>query len=167
MAKARRKRSYADADGYSPAEQQRMFAKMVEKRPLLALAYMGASRPEPQPSKISLTLKEPPSSNRWHRNVKGRTILSKAARDYTAYVGDQCVLARVRKIAAPTPVAILVEWHRSRKSGDLDKRLSIAIDALQTHCFDNDSQIVRIVAERRDSERRGFIDVTVLPTGAR
>jgi Holliday junction resolvase RusA-like endonuclease len=139
-----------------------MFAQMIDKRPLLALAHMGASRPEPKPAEIHLTLKEPPSSNRWHRNVNGRTILSKAARDYTAYVGDQCVLARVKKIAAPTPVAVLIEWHRSRKSGDLDKRLGVLLDALQGSCYSSDSQIVRIVAERRDSERRGFVDVTVV-----
>lgn len=152
-------------NGYSPAAQQRMFAQMVERGQVPALpvlAYTGKPRPFGWPAKITLTLKEPPSSNRWHRNVNGRTILSKAARDYTTYVAKRCLAQRVQRIEAPTPVAVLIEWHRSRKSGDLDKRLSICLDALQGFTFTNDSQIVRIVAERRDSDRRGFVDVTVM-----
>src|SRR5687768_4557590 len=107
----------------------------------------------------NLTLPEPPSANRWWRNVNGRMVTSKAARDYKAAVELYCVTERVRKIRAPIPVRVFVWWHRARKSGDLDKRLGVLLDALQGLAYDNDSQIVSLHAERYDCKANPRIEV--------
>lgn len=112
---------------------------------------------------IWLKLKEPPSANRWWRNVKGRMVTSAAAREYKQHVANECVLQRVKPIAAPRTVCVVIEWDRKRKSGDLDKRIGVLLDALQGSAYENDSQIVRIVAERRDGGR-GEVQVTVVTT---
>ena len=112
---------------------------------------------------ISLTLKEPPSANRWWRNVGGRMVTSKDARESKEHVANVCTKHRVRCIPTPEPVAVVVEWDRKRKSGDLDKRLGVLLDALQGSCYTSDSQIVRIVAERRDGGS-GTVQVTVAST---
>ena len=117
-----------------------------------------------QSGQVSLTLTEPPSANRWWRNVSGRMVTSKAARDYKASVANRCLVQGVKPIPAPTAVCVVIEWNRKRKSGDLDKRLGVLLDALQGNCYDNDSQIIRIVAERRDGGR-GTVFVTVVTTG--
>ena len=97
---------------------------------------------------VRLFLNVPPSANRWWRNVNGRMVTSKEARDYKEYVAGQCLKQRVRKIDAPAPVALTITWFRERKSGDLDKRIGIALDALQGSAFDSDSQIVELHAHR-------------------
>lgn len=107
---------------------------------------------------VTLTLPEPPSANRWWRMVNGRMILSKAARQYKA---DLAVLRGYR--VADGPVAVTLYWYRGRKSGDLDKRIGVALDALQGVLFENDSQIVELVAYRFDDAANPRLVVTVRP----
>ena len=95
--------------------------------------------------------REPPSANRWLRNVGGRTVTSRAARQYKEHVANACLLHRVRPIPTPRPVRVTMIWHRARKAGDLDKRLGVLLDALQGHLYDCDAQVVMIHAERRDA----------------
>jgi crossover junction endodeoxyribonuclease RusA len=105
-----------------------------------------------------MRLPVPPSANRWWRNVKGRMVLSQAARLYKAAIPALC--GRQQKILAPIPVCITIHWYRSIKSGDLDKRLGVILDALQGVCYENDSQIVEIHAYRSDEgESRMEVDV--------
>lgn len=114
--------------------------------------------------KVQLLLREPPSANRWWRNVNGRMVTSKAAREYKQHVANECLVRKVKPIRKPQPVAVVISWYRSRKSGDLDKRLGVLLDALQGSCYDDDSQIVRIVAERLDivGPLKGDVDVLVM-----
>lgn len=92
-------------------------------------------------------LPEPPSANRWWRNVNGRMVTSKAAREYKAAVA---LFGAKRKISGPVHVEI--RWYRGRKSGDLDKRIGIALDALQGVAYETDAQIVRLTADRLDTD---------------
>lgn len=107
---------------------------------------------------MRLTLPEPPSANRWWRNVNGRMVTSAAARKYKAGVGQ------LRGYAVTTgPVAITIDWYRGRKSGDLDKRLGVVLDALQGVLYDNDAQIVDIRARRHEDASNPRIEVEVAP----
>lgn len=116
--------------------------------------------------RLTLTLPEPPSANRWWRKWKNRMVLSTEARQYKAF-------ALVRVVAAtglhasrfplfPTaPIRVTLTWYRGRKSGDLDKRLGVVLDALQGIGYRNDGQIVAIVAERLDRPGNPGLAVTV------
>lgn len=112
---------------------------------------------------IRCYLAEPPSANRWWRNVGGRMVLSAAAREYKAMVGRVALVARVRAIAKPCTVGVRLIWWRGRKSGDLDKRLGVLLDALQGVAYENDSQIVRIEADRRDAPNAHSVVVHIQP----
>lgn len=113
---------------------------------------------------LVLTLPEPPSANRWWRNVGGRTVLSREAREYKAAVAVRLMMLRVRPIPAPAAVAVSLVWFRGRRSGDLDKRVGVLLDALQGTAYDNDSQITRLAAERRDDPGHARVEVTITPT---
>lgn len=101
---------------------------------------------------VQLTVVVPPSANRWHRVVSGRPILSAAARQYTEYVAAYSLARRIQKIEAPAEIDVEIVWYRARKSGDVDKRGAVLLDALQGICYDNDSQIRRYSIERRDDD---------------
>lgn len=106
----------------------------------------------------ALVLPVPPSANVWWRKWKNRMVLSAEARQYKA---DMRLLVRGQKcIVAPAPVRVTVRWFRARKSGDLDKRLGVLLDALQGVCYENDSQIVELHAYRAD-DGRGRVEVQV------
>src|SRR5688572_11689018 len=104
---------------------------------------------------VPLWFREPPSANRWWRNVNGRMVTSQAAREYKEHVANECLTQRVQKIGAPRSVRVRVVWHRSRKSGDLDKRIGILLDALQGVAYDSDAQVNWINAERWDIAKKG------------
>lgn len=110
---------------------------------------------------LTLDLPEPPSANRWWRHVGARVLVSREARQYKALVAGRLLVARARPIPAPNPVAVSVVWYRGRRSGDLDKRLGVLLDALQGAAYENDSQIVQITARREDDPRRARVVVTV------
>ena len=109
---------------------------------------------------LTLTLPEPPSANRWWRNVNGRMVTSRAARDY-----KQCARALIARVPLLTgPVRVSVVWYRSRKAGDLDKRLGVLLDALQGTCYENDGQIVELRATRSDADpKHPRVEVTLTP----
>lgn len=100
---------------------------------------------------LHLTLHEPPSANRWWRNVNGRMVTSKMARLYKQAAALSALCQGVQDPLVG-PVALTVTWYRGRKSGDLDKRLGVLLDALQGVCYANDSQIVEIRAHRSDAD---------------
>lgn len=113
---------------------------------------------------VRLTVHVPPSANEWHRVVKGRPILSRAARLYTKGVALSALAQNVGKIEAPTEIDVSIVWYRARKSGDVDKRGAILLDALQGVCFDNDAQIRRYSIERRDDDPKNpRMEVTLTP----
>lgn len=107
-------------------------------------------------SVVTLTLPEPPSANRWWRNVNGRMVTSREAREYKARVS---LLGSRNKLAAG-PIRLCIEWHRGRRSGDLDKRVGVLLDALQGVLYDNDSQIVELIAKRFDDAGNPRVAVT-------
>ncbi len=116
---------------------------------------------------IRLTLPVPPSANRWHRVVNGRPILSREAREYTDKVRWVVLAERWGKIDAPTDIAVNIVWYRERRSGDVDKRGGILLDALQTVCFDNDAQIRYYSVERRDDDKANArMEITIYPVEA-
>lgn len=113
-------------------------------------------------SPIELTLPEPPSSNRYWRNVNGRMILSKEAREYRKAVALTC-LRVFRGEPMVGPVSVTLVWHRGRKSGDLDNRIKQALDALQGSLIGDDAQICELHCFRADDKADPRLEVFVSP----
>jgi Holliday junction resolvase RusA-like endonuclease len=55
-------------------------------------------------------------------------------------------------IRPPAKVKVSVVWYRERKAGDLDKRIGILLDALQSTAYENDAQVIEIHARREDGD---------------
>ncbi len=116
-------------------------------------------------TRLCLDLPEAPSANRYWRVFRGRAVKSAEARDYQAAVREHAnaVVPVPGMFPFPkgTPVRVSVDWHRSIRSGDLDNRLKIVLDALKRVVYADDSQIVEIVARRFDAPRKGRVTVVV------
>ena len=108
-----------------------------------------------------LTLPVPPTSNFWYRYVKGRVLKSRQAREYQENVATLAIMQRVPKIPKPTEVCVTILWYREALRGDLDKRYSIMLDALQGIAYDNDSQIAEIHATRHLDRENPRMEVIV------
>lgn len=113
---------------------------------------------------IHLTLPEPPSSNRYWRNVNGRMVLSKDAKTYRATVAIACLRARI-KAPFTGSVAVSLWWFRGRKSGDLDNRIKQALDALQGTVVADDSQVCELHCYRDDDKGNPRLEVRISPLG--
>jgi hypothetical protein len=105
---------------------------------------------------LTFTLPEPPSANRWWRKFRNRMVLSPEAR---VYKSDVCKAHRRAEIRGD--IAVNVTWYRGRKSGDLDKRLGVVLDALQGVAYATDAQITSLTARRIDDARNARVVVTV------
>lgn len=105
----------------------------------------------------SLTLPVPPSSNRFWRKFRNRIVLSEEARAYKAAVAERFGNAQPEA----GPVAVFIDWYRARKSGDLDRRLSVLLDALQGVAYCNDRQIVELHARRFEDRSNPRVEVTI------
>jgi crossover junction endodeoxyribonuclease RusA len=101
---------------------------------------------------LRLVLPVPPSANRWWRKFRNVMVLSAEARQYKVDVEKKVKAMGATKIDAPCEVAVSIEWWRARKSGDLDKRIGVLLDALQGTAYDNDSQIGRLEATKHDDD---------------
>lgn len=115
-------------------------------------------------SRVSFYLPEPPSANRWWRNVNGRMVTSKAAREYKETVLAEAINRlgrRFKQVAIEGPVRVEMFWYRSRKSGDLDKRIGIMLDALQGIAYEKDAQVTELHAYRRDESPKGTVVVHI------
>lgn len=110
---------------------------------------------------IALTLPPPPSANRWWRRVGTRLHLSNEARSYMEDVNKRLKILHVPMIRPPAKVKVSVVWYRGRKAGDLDKRLGVLLDALQSTAYENDAQIVELHARREDDARNPRVEVEV------
>ena len=97
----------------------------------------------------TLQLPLPPSVNTYYRNFHGRTILSKAARDYKQTVKEYVLLNKIPYFGDARLQAIITIFPRDRRSIDLDNRIKGAFDALQdAGVFDDDGQFDKIEIAR-------------------
>lgn len=113
--------------------------------------------------RISLTLPEPPSANRYWRVARGRPYLSAEARAYKLEVRALALRGGVRGVPFPKgqAVAVTLLWYRSRRAGDLDNRAKVALDALNGILWADDQQIVELHLFRHDRPRDGALLLTV------
>ena len=104
------------------------------------------------PRVVALELPIPPSANRWWRKWRNRMVKSTEALEYQAMVQLRLVQVGV-PFRQPTHVSLRLAWYRARRSGDLDKRLGVLLDALQGVVYESDAQITHLEAWRVDGDR--------------
>lgn len=98
----------------------------------------------------------PPSANRYWRNVNGRMVTSREAREYRARVSMTHT-----KAPAAGPVGVTVLVYRPARRGDLDNTLKVSLDSLKGIAFEDDSQIQEITARRYEDPVNPRIEVRV------
>lgn len=120
---------------------------------------------------ISLTLPIPPSSNRYWRTVayfckktgkpKAATFVSDEAKEYKRSVG------LLTKIDHPivSQVAITLRVFRERRTGDLDNKIKVLLDALQGVAFVDDNQVVELHALRYEDKHNPRVEIEITPLG--
>lgn len=113
---------------------------------------------------------EPPSANAMWRSVviKGqvRVLLSAEGRQFKQDVKAVWLQRPVRErvtITAGVEVAVRIQWHRARKSGDTDNRIKPTLDSLRGLWYADDKQVASIHATRHESPGDGFVLVDVTP----
>lgn len=108
-----------------------------------------------------LLLHMPPSANRyWRVGKQGRLYVSDEAQ---AYKDDAAMLARSQGLKEPLEgdVAISCRFFRARRSGDLDNRLKVLIDALKGVAYHDDKQITEIHAYRFDDAKNPRVEIEI------
>lgn len=110
---------------------------------------------------MTITLPYPPSSNRYWRNFKGRTVVSDEARSYKNDVGTLCNIAGIQPIDGD--IAVKVEIRRPAKRRDIDNHAKVLLDSLQGYAYNNDGQIMDLHLSMRDDKRNPGVTVTVTP----
>jgi crossover junction endodeoxyribonuclease RusA len=93
----------------------------------------------------TLQLPLPPSVNAYWRNFHGRTILSKAAREYKQTVKEYVFINKIPNFGDARLQAIITIFPKDRRKQDLDNRLKSLLDSLgNASVFDDDSQFDKI-----------------------
>jgi Holliday junction resolvase RusA-like endonuclease len=147
-----------------PDARAAVCAQVARNRARMPAAPANAPGAAPSAGAVTVTLPEPPSANRWWRHVGDRVLLSREARAYKQHVATLLgTVLRLRPVAPPTLVRVDVTWYRGRRSGDLDKRLGVLLDALQGTAYESDAQVAALSAERIDRPRDPGVAVTITP----
>jgi crossover junction endodeoxyribonuclease RusA len=112
---------------------------------------------------IEVTLPFPPSANHVWRWFRGRGVVSAEGKRFREEVYWLLRAARVKPLKGP--VIFHVEVHPpDRRRYDLDNRLKPLVDACQHGgCYDDDNQIVRIIAQKREPVPGGKAVVRIGP----
>ena len=144
--------------------QMRSSASGTSLREIAEAAQSKASGENVQPApsnwqKTRLVLPLPPSANRYWRTFRNVVVVSEEARAYKAGVKASALEQGATLI--PGDVAVYIDVYRSRKAGDLDNRIKVALDALKGIAFEDDRQVVKIHARRFDDRNNGRIEITV------
>jgi crossover junction endodeoxyribonuclease RusA len=106
---------------------------------------------------MNLTLPFPPSANRYWRIFKGRAVKSAEARAYQVAVSQST--RGIERLEGD--LSITLRFFRPAKRGDLDNRIKQILDALNEVAYHDDSQIIKIEAERFDDKKNPRVEVTI------
>jgi crossover junction endodeoxyribonuclease RusA len=110
----------------------------------------------------TLQLPLPPSMNTYWRNFRGRTILSKAARDYKQTVKEHVLINKIPYFGNVRLQAMITIFPRDRRSIDLDNRLKGLFDSLQNAgVFDDDNQFDTIKIARGSIKKGGGCTIVI------
>jgi len=113
-----------------------------------------------------MRLPVPPTANQLHGRGKFGQYKNRTSRNYEEAIKAILISEGIRPIRKPSDVVIRIRWFRRAKQGDVDNKLKLLLDALQSGkrkfgAYENDSQIKRIEIERfEDPEKKGYLEVS-------
>lgn len=110
-----------------------------------------------------LSIPYPPSVNRLWRNVRGRTLLSKAGRQYRGLVAAVPAVARAVGFGGRPVNVSITAWLPDARRRDADNLFKACLDALgHAGLYDDDSQIMRLSIHKAGIDRMyPRLDVTI------
>lgn len=116
---------------------------------------------------IKLVLPYPPSTNRYWRldRRNGHLHLSPDAEKFRADVKLIAGAVMGNQLALRGPLSVAIRLYRPQASGDVDNFIKQPLDALQGVVYDNDSQIIRLTADRFDDRANPRCEVDVAQIG--
>ena len=110
---------------------------------------------------IEVELPFPPSVNHYYRHVGPRTLISREGRRFRERVTSVLAALGVRPLDGPLDVEVDV-FPPDRRRRDIDNVQKALLDSLQHGgAYEDDSQIVRLVIEKREVFPGGRVIVTI------
>lgn len=118
--------------------------------------------------RTTLLLPFPPTMNTYWRNVRGKTLISKAGREYRRSVSDRLAMRRGKSYGGRLRVEVFVTVP-DRRRRDLDNMLKPLLDALQHGgLYADDEQIDDLRIRRAGyAKDAGRVSVSVEPIDPR
>jgi len=115
---------------------------------------------------LELIIPYPPSVNHYWRMVRGRMLISREGRAFRERVCSILAAAGVRPMEGNLILAIDL-YPPDRRRRDVDNAMKAALDSLQHGgCYLDDSQIVRLIAQKCEPVRGGKAVVRIEKTQA-
>lgn len=112
--------------------------------------------------RIELTLPLPPSVNTYWRQFRGRTILSKAGRQFKLAVAEYVAENRIPKLGEQHLYFKMVIRPRDKRKIDLDNRIKAVLDALQdAGVYEDDWQVDHLEVIRDAPIKEGLCSITI------
>ncbi len=115
---------------------------------------------------LNITLPWPPSANRYWRNIKGRTLVSKEAKLYKMLIKGLSYEWKMKPMLGRIGLQIEA-YPPDKRIRDLDNTLKVLIDSLkETGVFKDDSQIDKICITRLEPSKPGHLKISISEIGA-
>ena len=104
----------------------------------------------------------PPSINTYWRNFRGRTILSKAGREYKKAIAEYVVENNVPKFGESKLKITMILQPKDKRKMDIDNRIKCVLDSLQeAGVFDDDFQVDELHVMRGEQVKGGKLLLTI------
>ena len=107
---------------------------------------------------IVLSLPFPPSVNGYWRNINGRTLISAKGRAYKRAIAKLVQWNHAAKKLQGRLTVEVILHPPDRRKRDIDNSMKALLDSMQVAgVYLDDSQIDKLVIERRDVEKGGVV----------
>ena len=109
-----------------------------------------------------LVLPFPPSMNTYWRNFRGRTVLSKAGREYKVKVAEYVSENNIPKYGESKLKITMILQPKDKRKIDIDNRIKCVLDSLQeAGVFDDDFHVDELHVMRGEQVKGGRLLLTI------
>ena len=109
-----------------------------------------------------LVLPFPPSMNTYWRNFRGRTVLSKAGREYKVRIAEYVAENNIPKYGEQKLKITMILQPKDKRKIDIDNRIKCVLDSLQeAGVFDDDFHVDELHVMRGEQVKGGRLLLTI------